>query len=264
MNQTQHLQKILLMMAKDIDAVCKKYNIPYYLLGGTSLGAKRHKGFIPWDDDFDIVVPVENYDSFLNICKKQLPSEKYYVQCGLTDWPEDFSKIKLRNTEIFEKGNYINPSGENGIYIDVFRLDHGANSYFGQIIQYVCGKLWLSYTMSQKGYKPDGLIRKLSMSISKLLNINPIKRFIRGQYLRYNNQDTMFYSEILGRARFHNAFTPKDIYGKPTYTTFENFKFPVQEMHHEYLSRIFGNYMDLPPEEDRKGLHITSINFGKY
>lgn len=264
MTQTQHLQSVILMIAKDIDSLCKEYNIKYYLLGGSALGAIRHQGFIPWDDDLDIAMLPGDYSCFLEVARKKLDPKKYYIQEGRKDWPEDFSKIKLRGTCIEEFGDFKLENGENGIYVDVFRIDHTARTKLGKISQYFCGKLWISYAMLQKGYKPQGLIKKTIMLAASLLKFSFLEKFIYHQYIKYNNRPTECYSEIFGRARFHNAFTPKALYGTPRLTKFEDTEFPVQEKCEEYLTRIFGDYMRLPPENQRNGLHITYIDFGQY
>ena len=85
MTELRHLQLVILDIIKDIDIVCKNNGIEYYLLGGSAIGAIRHKGFIPWDDDLDIIMTHSNYNRFLKVCKEQLNSNKYYVQEGLVD-----------------------------------------------------------------------------------------------------------------------------------------------------------------------------------
>ncbi len=264
MTQTQHLQRVLLMMAKELDALCRRHDIDYYLLGGSSLGARRHKGFIPWDDDFDIVMSPDNYRRFLDICRAELPAEKYFVQEGVKDWPEDFSKIKLRGTRIDEVGGFEQQDGENGIYIDVFRLDNGADSRAGQLWQYFCGKFWLAYCMSRKGYKAEGFAKRAMTAMSQIMRLKSVEKFFYGQYIKFNRRPTRHYSEIMGRARLHNSFTPAEVYGRPVRVPFEDTEFPVQAMHDDYLTRIFGDYMQLPPEDKRCGIHTLSIDFGKY
>lgn len=264
MTQTEHLQSVLLLIAKDIDLLCRKHNITYYLLGGTALGAIRHMGFIPWDDDFDIVIAAKDYERFLTLAENELDQSKYYIQRGLVDWPEDFSKVKLRNTCIDELEGYIMPNGENGIYVDVFRLDNGADTQLEKICQYFCGKLWLAHSQRKKGYKSVSLVKKIILFASGMLDFKPIERFVYHQYIKFNKKNTGNYSEIMGRARWNNAFTPKCIYGVPHYMPFEGYEFPVQEHLDEYLTRIFGDYMKLPPENQRIGLHINTIDFGSY
>ena len=130
MTELRHLQLVILDIIKDIDTVCKNNGIEYYLLGGSAIGAIRHKGFIPWDDDLDIIMTHSNYSRFLKICKEQLNSNKYYVQEGLVDWPLDYSKIKLRDTILKEPEGYIPATREQGIFVDVFKLDNVSSNRF--------------------------------------------------------------------------------------------------------------------------------------
>lgn len=76
MTELQHLQKVILMIAKDVDKLCKENNIEYYLLGGSCIGAIRHQGFIPWDDDLDIILTRDNYGKFLDVCEKHIDKDK--------------------------------------------------------------------------------------------------------------------------------------------------------------------------------------------
>ena len=128
MTDLQHLQKVILGIAKDIDKICRDNSINYYLLGGSAIGAIRHHGFIPWDDDLDIVMDSNNYDLFVVACKTQLDTKKYYFQEGYKDWPMPFSKLKLRNTVLREASGFVNESGEQGIYVDIFKLENAPSS----------------------------------------------------------------------------------------------------------------------------------------
>ena len=121
----KHLQRVLLGMAKDLDKFCRENNIEYYLIGGSAIGAIRHKGFIPWDDDFDIAMTHDNYMRFIELAPQKLNLEKYVVQVGDKDWALLFTKIKLKETvckEVEDNGPSQNDC--QGIYIDIFPLDN--------------------------------------------------------------------------------------------------------------------------------------------
>ena len=106
MTELRHLQNVILSIMKDMDKLCQENGIEYYLLGGSAIGAIRHKGFIPWDDDLDIIMSHDNYDKFIEVCKTKLDTNKYYLQEGGKDWPLCFSKIKLHGTRLEEyEGN---------------------------------------------------------------------------------------------------------------------------------------------------------------
>ena len=105
------------------DFFCKENKIVYYLMGGTALGAVRHSGFIPWDDDFDVFMDRENYLKFLSVAKYNLDTDKYYFQKENTkELPLYFSKIRMNNTTFIEK-DVVGRDMHHGVYIDVMCLN---------------------------------------------------------------------------------------------------------------------------------------------
>lgn len=264
MTQTEHLQSVILLIAKDIDKLCRANGIEYFLFGGSALGAKRHAGFIPWDDDLDIVLLPEYYDKFIELCKHNLDKSKYTLQEGGVDWPEHFSKIRLKGTHIKEVGEMHYDAGMDGIYVDVFRVDYASNSKFGRAIQYFFGKLLLAHNMNQKNYKADSISKKMVSILASSLNWKPMRRLAEKFYFKYNTRRTNWVSDVMGRTRWHSAFVPRSIYGKPVEIDFEDTKFFAHEDVDGYLKITFGDYMQLPPVEKRCGLHILNVDFGKY
>ena len=124
MTQIEHLQHVILSIMKDIDKVAVKNNIDYYLLGGSAIGAVRHKGFIPWDDDLDIILDNANYHKLIDALKAELDPSKYYIQEGLKDWPLAFSKVKLIGTHMKEFEGVADNAEHDGIYVDIFKMDN--------------------------------------------------------------------------------------------------------------------------------------------
>lgn len=264
MTQTQHLQKVLLIIIKDVDELCKRHNIPYFLFGGSALGAVRHGGFIPWDDDLDIALYSDDYDKFISMAKNELDPNKYYLQEGLIDWTEDYTKIKLKGTHINEYGEYYTGPESDGIFIDIFRLDKASNYKLGRMFQYIYGKILLIQQMRGKGYTANSLYKKILMKFSVFFDNKWLSKIIKRQYYKYNCSDTKWISRVLGQTRMKNAFLPKTIFGTPIYMTFEDTMLPVPENVDKYLTITYGNYLQLPPEEKRVGVHITNIDFGNY
>lgn len=264
MTQTEHLQKVLLIIIKDIDDVCRRHNITYYLFGGSALGARRHKGFIPWDDDLDIALLPDDYERLLTIAKKELDPNRYCVQEGRIDWSEDFSKIKLKRTHIREYGEYYVDSESDGIFIDVFRLDYASKSKNKRFVQYVFGKLILMDDLRKRGYKAKSISKKILIMLSRVMDVLIIKKWIYNQYYKYNKVPSNWISRVLGETRLKNAFLPYEVFGNPLYVQFENLYLPVPKRIDEYLKITYGDYMKLPPEDKRIGSHITKIDFGEY
>lgn len=264
MTELEHLQRVILSIAKYIDSLCKENDIDYYLLGGSAIGAIRHHGFIPWDDDLDIVMDAKNYTKFVHVCREQLDNEKYYFQEGYKDWPMPFSKVKLRGTVLKEPSGYVNESGEEGIYVDVFKLENAPSSKFGQIWQYFCAKYLLCNCLLRRGWGVTSWSKRLMMIASAPLNVSLFRSFFLNQVEKYNNKETDYRLFFAGRYRFNTSFYPKSVLGKPRYVAFEDTDLPVPEKYDEWLKQIFGDYMTPPPIEKQVGLHLIDVDFGNY
>lgn len=264
MTQLRHLQLTILEIMRDVDELCKKNHIEYYLLGGSALGAIRHKGFIPWDDDLDICMNHKNYCKFIKIAKRELDPHKYYVQEALVDWPLNYSKIKLKGTKIIEHEGYTNEEGGNGIFVDIFRLDNSPSCKTSQIVQYFFAKLYLCYLLSVRTYKSASLGKRLLILLSFPLKWEPIRLAVRWAIERFNTKETSFYGFFYGRTRFRNCFMSKETYGTPFRVPFEDMMLPVPERYHDYLTHLFGDYLTPPPVDQQVGLHCIEVDFGKY
>lgn len=264
MTEIEHLQKIILSIAKDIDELCKKYNIDYYLLGGSCIGAIRHKGFIPWDDDLDIIMTRENYDKFLKMAHSKLNSQKYYLQEGLKDWPLEFSKVRLKGTVLHEPEDEYTTNEMQGIYVDVFCMENVPDNNILAKIQYFLYKYYLCYQLGLRKYNNTTFKKKTMIALSFPLRIKAIRKPLVRFIYSFNKKETERLGFYCGRTRFRNAIIQRSIYGKPKYVSFEDTQLPVPEHFHEYLTQMFGDYMELPPVEQRVGLHLISIDFGKY
>jgi lipopolysaccharide cholinephosphotransferase len=137
-NELKNLQNVQLEILDEIVRICNKYDIPYFFIGGTLLGAVRHKGFIPWDDDIDIGMLRKDYNKFIKLCKDELKSE-YYLQCSET-YPQhwlSFAKIRKNNTLFIEsEGLPFRGNDHRGIFVDIFPYDYVSKNKNIQKIQY--------------------------------------------------------------------------------------------------------------------------------
>ena len=181
MTELRHLQLVILDIIKDIDSLCTKNNIEYYLLGGSAIGAIRHQGFIPWDDDLDIIMTADNYNKFIEVCKKELNTNKYILQEGEKDWALPFSKIRLKGTKLIEIEGPAEDNNMQGIFVDIFKLDYAYSSKILQYWQYFCGKVYLSHALSLRSYKSASIKKKLLMLLSSPLKIRFIRNFFKAQ-----------------------------------------------------------------------------------
>lgn len=161
-------------MLKDFDDVCQRHGIPYQLFSGTALGAVRHHGFIPWDDDIDVVMLREDYERFFDKAAKDFDSEKYYVQREFTEhWPMFFSKLRLNGTTYIEKYHSHDAKIHQGVYIDIFPCDNLADSLFMQKLQYISSKVVIAKSLYARGYETESVIKKCFMKFCRLLPFKP-------------------------------------------------------------------------------------------
>ena len=264
MNDLQHLQKVILSIVKDIDELCRKNGIEYYLFGGSAIGAIRHKGFIPWDDDLDIVMNHNNYRKFVKVFREQLNPEKYYFQEGMVDWPALYSKVRLKGTFFEESESFGENRDNKGIFVDVFKLDNAPNSSLLRKWQYFCGKSLLAYCLLQRGYRNASIKKKFLMYLSSPLKVRFFRSFFEYQVIRYNKRETNFYASFGARFKYKNCFYKKELFSNPVYVPFEDTLLPVPNEYDELLTQIYGDYMTPPPVKEQVGMHLKGFDFGVY
>lgn len=253
------------MIVKDIDSICINNGIDYYLLGGSAIGAIRHQGFIPWDDDLDIIMDNYNYSKFVQACRSQLDFNKYYFQERFIDWPMPFSKIRLRGTTFSEPGEFVNPRGESGIFIDIFTMENASSSRFQRCVQYIFGKYFLCYCLYKRGWKGASFLKKTMMALSAPLNNSFLRSFVVKQVTKYNElPDAKFYFFYSGRYRLRNSFFKKSLFSSALRVKFEDTYLPVPIGYDEWLKLVFGDYMTPPPLDTQVSLHLLDVDFGSY
>lgn len=263
MTTLRKLQLVILSIAKDIDELCKRNNIEYHLIAGSAIGAVRHKGFIPWDDDLDIEMTDDNYRRFLQVCHTQLDKDKYYVQEGVKDWPQNFTKIKLLGTKITEKDGYSVGEEKDCVFIDVFKLDEAATTKPARLWQFFCGKYRLCYLQSLR-HNRASLSKKIMMMLAFPQKNKAIREFFRKQTEKYNGKQTGWYGNFFGKTRWHNCFLRADIVEQSVRIPFEDTTLPVPIKYDEYLRHLFGDYMKLPPLKEQRSNHFIEADFGSY
>ena len=252
-DKLRELQLCELDILNEMVRICQKHNIKYYLYGGTLLGAVRHKGFIPWDDDMDIVMPRNDYARFAKACKTDL-SPGYYYQTCFTDkeYPMLFAKLRKDDTYVCEE-KWRDKNMHQGVYIDILPLDHfPKNRMLGSMV------LNLSYIYHRVAAYENCHHRKISVYlICKFLKLFP-KTFIyrlRDWLLRTTNalSSKKYYCSFGSHYRplrlrvFHS-----DWFGDGTPVEFEGKIYTAPSQWEKYLLHLFGEtYMQLPPEEKR-------------
>lgn len=248
-SEINELQKIQLSMLKDFDAVCQKHRISYQLFSGTALGAVRHKGFIPWDDDIDVVMLREDYERFFDSASKELDSNKYYVQREFSEhWPMFFSKLRLNGTTYIEKYHSHDARIHQGIYIDIFPCDNLSDSRLMQKLQYFASKIVIAKSLYARGYETNSTVKKCFMQFCRILPTEPFKRLC----IRRNDSSSLKVHTFFGGGKkFERSIFFREWFEQSVKMRFEDSEFPVSAHYDEMLRVMYGDYMIMPTLEQR-------------
>lgn len=268
----KHLQDVYLMMLKDFIKVCDENQIEYFLDGGSALGAVRHQGFIPWDDDIDIILFRDEYERLIEILEK-LPQDKYELlssknkkcYCRLhSQW-----NLKGTKTEAYYD---MNTDFTLGICLDIFVLDNipndGLRKKIFSIKQTLIRKLIWSYEITNsEAYisKNKERLGKILKIIFKILRINFTKIIkINNNFIeKYRNENCKNVCNL--STTYELVSIPKNIFHPPKKVKFEDVEVNIPNDYDKYLKIIYGdNYMEIPPKKDRYNHIYNTVDFGPY
>ncbi len=253
----RQLQLTQLDILTDIDKFCAEYNLRYSLYAGTLLGAVRHKGFIPWDDDLDICMPREDYDKFISLWQNESPAG-YILQNkeSSPNFTPSFTKIRKEHTAFVQQGEE-NANYHLGIFVDIFPIDRMPNGKLKRLIfTYRCMKYQL---FTREFVPPKGSFAEKAVS-AVLLAMYPTekrmearKKLLKKITQQNNNKNCECVAiEIMSTIR---QPLPADLFGGLVRLNFESGKFFCFKDWDRYLTIKYGNYMTPPPESEREWKH---------
>lgn len=245
----RQVQLRILQILLEIDRICIKHNIRYYLAYGTTIGAIRHNGFIPWDDDADIHMFKEDYEKFKKVCKTEL-DKKYFFQDEESDkgYKSYLPKIRMNNTA-FVEGWAKDWDMHHGIYVDIFILDKCPKN---KNIQDLNIKIRKNTEFTRRGiYNKENTKGFVKNAIRPIVKNNIVLNLWKSCVYNICKKDENLCIDIND---FGNIF-PAKVFGNPRRVEFEGHMLNVPEKAEEYLTYYYGDYMTLPPKEKRVSHH---------
>lgn len=256
MNDSNELKKKLVKMMKWFHDFCVENNLKYYAAGGTMLGAIRHEGFIPWDDDIDVLMPRKDYNILSELLAN--PVENYVLETPNTqakDFYYPFSKLYDTTTTLVENTKY---KIRRGIYIDIFPLDGFGMTKEESLKNFNKTKMIYNLLLSKVTgiNKNRNLLKNLAVICFKLIPINPkyLLRKLTKKCEEIDWEDSLWGGNPVGAWRFKEIM-PKSVMGTPRLYRFEDIEIYGAENADEYLTRLYGNWRELPPENKRCSHH---------
>ena len=259
--ELKRAQKCQLEIANEINRICKKNDINYFVAYGTMIGAVRHQGFIPWDDDLDIAMLRDDYNKFISACNKDL-SDGYFLQTFETDpfygWP--FAKVLKKGTVYKEV--WVPDRIQNGIFVDVFPIDKASTDGKGATLDHVRYRFYLRTLQIKLGYKgflDVGIHRKIIRSMIWILSCLFSRHFLKSRLekvlLKYDHTNSKYVHNLNSPYSEEKERMPISWFQKTQENAFENVSLPILTQYDDYLRHIYGDYMVLPPESERKNRH---------
>lgn len=272
--QLKKLQAVLLMMLTDLKQICDENGIKFVMIGGTGIGAMRHKGFIPWDDDVDIAMPRRDYEKLLKIIRAEY-NEKYSVSDARDG--DNFGKIipKFRLNKTTYRTIADAEKEDCGVRIDIFVIE---NTYNSSLLRNAHGVMCMLFGFAlscrrlyQNKYMHDSKLNHMSFRIKALIgsvlsfaSLNTWARWTDWCYSLCKNDSSKFVTVPSDGPHYFKGIIEREKICCTADVLFEGQKMWIPSGVHEYLSRIYGDYMQLPSESKRVRATFSEFDLGKY
>ena len=264
--ETAEIKKVVLEAALDVIALCDEKEIPYMLGGGSALGAVRHGGFIPWDDDIDLNIPRRYIPRLISAIENRYP-DKYYIEAPLytEGYLSSFIQVHRKET-VFQE--YLHQEKKNcGIKIDIFIIENTYNNVVLRNWHGICvqaGLFFLScyrmyawrdeFKKLAEGNRKAGCIMFVKRCIGRVFALNPkgLYRSVQKKMAQCHDDQSEYITIPSGRNHFFGELYRRDAFMKTQKMEFEGHRLYVTNDYENYLTRLYGNYMEIPPEEKRE------------
>lgn len=270
--QLRELQLVELEIMKIFVEICARHNLRYAMIGGTMLGAVRHKGFIPWDDDIDVGMPREDYEKFLEIVRGELPEHYDFLNYKQNDdYLRYFSRVVDTRVEV-TNASYANKRVEHA-WIDIFPLDGMPRTKLGRYIHFWHMTAWkflyhascfdelVNLNRAGRPFYQRVLIKVMQATRNLTAKLNTKKLLLRIEKLlmKYSCNDCEYGISLFG-AYMLKEIMPKRIFGEGALYDFEDSKFVGPEKYDEFLTLLYGDYMTPPKNKNKHTLEKIEVN----
>lgn len=272
-NEIDKVHSLILLISEEVKRICEKHHIPYFLTAGSTLGAVRHGGFIPWDEDMDIGMLRPDYERFLSVCAHEL-GERFFLHTWDTDpdYPFPFAKVRLNGTSLAEAFSQ-DVGCHHGVFVDIFPFDSAPDDPRQsrmQGFQYfmLYRMLWI-----KKGYgtnlKSESKMQWLRYQLFRLLALPVPYGWIKARFQkvmeRYNGVRTQRVVTA-GSYTYEKEAIRREWVEKLEMVPFEGTELPTYQQRVAYLRHMYGENWRIPPSEEvQKQKHqILSIDLGRY
>ena len=266
----EELHQYNLAALKAFASFCEEHNLKWYAIGGTLLGAVRHKGFIPWDDDVDVAMPRADYDKLVSLAKefpKPFVLEEYRYN---KEFQSYFAKLRSEEIELLETVTEEKDK-RRGYLVDIMPLDGTPNNtflrkiYFARVmlLRFLCGAANVHTGILTSRPKWEQIVLKMcrGLRLYKIVTVEKVYRQMDKVFRKQQVETASYIGTIMGAYKTREI-VPAGYFGlkeKPVYLDFEDMKVRAPKQYEPYLTHMYGEYKNLPPEDQRKAHYQGTI-----
>lgn len=262
--QFDELKQVELNLLKNVNAICREHGWKYSLCGGTLLGAIRHKGFIPWDDDIDIAMPRKDYEAFLKYGMEHGEEQSVRIVSPKTSSCYAYLAAKVCDTNtIMEEENFERDGLEMGVYVDIFPIDglgtkSEAKKHFNATRferELLVARNWKRFFRSKTHAWYIEPVRFAFWIMSRFVSTSKLVNKVETYYAQFPIEKSEYAAVVCGSYR-EKEILPTEVLNTFTEVEFEGKQFMAFEKYDEYLRSIYGDYMKLPPKDKQVTHHM--------